>query len=83
MTEIDPDSVTVPAEYAQRKEMYCDLLSRGATPLMCVRYNLRFYHGLGIIAWADDDLFEMFTGDLMEVGDLWQICLGRCVICEL
>ncbi|KZV61091.1 hypothetical protein PENSPDRAFT_314079 [Peniophora sp. CONT] len=44
---------------------------------MCERYKLRFYHELGIIAWADDDLFETFTGDLMEGGDLWQICLGR------
>ena len=80
MHEIDIGNAIVPAEYTRREDMYYALLMRGATPEMCTRFKLRFYHELGIIAWADEELFEEFTGDLMEEGDLWQIYLGRCVI---
>ena len=59
------------------KETYRDLLARGATREMCIRYELRFYHDSGIIAYADEDLFDDFTGDLVETKDRWQICLGR------
>ena len=78
--DVDPNVDDIPAMYVDRKEMYLDLLSRGATREMCIRYQLRFHHGYGITAWADDDLFEEFSGDLMEGGDLWQIQLGRLVL---
>ncbi|VDC05027.1 unnamed protein product [Peniophora sp. CBMAI 1063] len=75
--DVDLDNLVVPPEYVQREKMYQTLLSRGATREMCIQYKLRFYDELGIIAWANDDLFDEFTGDLMKEGDLWQICLGR------
>lgn len=78
--EVEPDVADMPAMYKEREEMYHDLLSRGATREMCVRYQLRFHHEYGIVAWADDDLFEEFTGKVMEDGDLWQIHLGRFVL---
>ena len=47
---------------------------------MCERYDLQFYPASGIIAWADDDLFDDFTGELVQEGDRWQIYIGRYVV---
>ena len=58
-------------------EDYLALLSRGATPLMCDRYNLEFTNENGIVAWADPELYEVYAGSAMQIGDFWKIYLGR------
>ncbi len=69
--------LNIPPEYKYREPEYRELLGRGATPLMCEVYNLEFTPESGIIAWADDDLFEEFANEeMVEVGR-WKIYLGR------
>ncbi|KZV61092.1 hypothetical protein PENSPDRAFT_759633 [Peniophora sp. CONT] len=83
LRDIDPATAEhEPLAYITRKEMYHALLSRGATREMCVRYDLRFHPDSGIIAYADGDLFEDFTGELVKEGDRWQLCLGRRICLE-
>ncbi|KAK4705562.1 hypothetical protein P7C70_g643, partial [Phenoliferia sp. Uapishka_3] len=53
------------------------LLSRGATPEMISLFQLEFADEDGIIAWADDGVFEAFSGEEMQEGDTWKISLGR------
>ena len=81
LLEIEPDAIRArPERYAELERDYKELLSRGATRQMCERYDLQFYPASGIIAWADDDLFDDFTGELVQEGDRWQIYIGRYVI---
>ena len=56
---------------------YTQLLRRGATRLMCETFYLEFTKEDGIFAWADQNLYEEFSGPLMLPGDFWKIHLGR------
>ncbi|KAJ8514507.1 hypothetical protein ONZ45_g7949 [Pleurotus djamor] len=73
------ETPSTPAPYRNREEEYEELLSRGATRLMCETFNLEYSQEGGIIAWADQTLFEEFTGDKMKKGDLWKIRVGRSI----
>ena len=53
--------------------------SRGATPLMCETFHLEFSPETGIVAWADGDIYDTFSGPEMKPGDFWKIQLGRCI----
>jgi hypothetical protein len=53
--------------------------SRGATRLMCETFHLEFNHKNGIVAWADGDIYDVFSGPQMKPGDFWKIQLGRCI----
>ncbi|KAK4705559.1 hypothetical protein P7C70_g644, partial [Phenoliferia sp. Uapishka_3] len=53
------------------------LLSRGATPQMISLYQLEFTDDEGIVGWADEDIFDAFSGNEMKKGDTWKIYLGR------
>jgi hypothetical protein len=44
---------------------------------MCETFHLSFSEKGGIIAWADDDIYEQFSGPAMLKGDFWKIALGR------
>ncbi|PPQ82502.1 hypothetical protein CVT26_012959 [Gymnopilus dilepis] len=81
LREIDTADWNPPEEYRAlgRDEEYWELIRRGATPLMCMTFDLEFSYERGIYAWADEDLFCEFSGSLMEPGDSWKISLGRCV----
>jgi hypothetical protein len=62
---------------------YTYLIARGATALMCKTFNLEFTSESGIIAWADEAIFEDFAaGSEMEKGDNWKIHLGRRVVLD-
>jgi len=44
---------------------------------MCETFQLSFSEQDGIIAWADGDIYEQFSGPAMLKGDFWKIALGR------
>ena len=44
---------------------------------MCETFHLSFSEEDGIIAWADDKIYEQFSGPAMLKGDFWKIHLGR------
>ena len=44
---------------------------------MCETFHLSFSDKDGIIAWADNDIYEQFCGPAMLKGDFWKIHLGR------
>lgn len=44
---------------------------------MCETFQLEFDKEEGISAWADEAIFEAFSGDRMAQGDRWRIRLGR------
>ncbi|KAJ7181698.1 hypothetical protein C8R43DRAFT_277534 [Mycena crocata] len=46
---------------------------------MCETFHLEFHPDVGIVAWADGDSYDDFSGPLMQEGDLWEIMLGRRV----
>ncbi|KAF4574249.1 hypothetical protein EYR40_006037 [Pleurotus pulmonarius] len=69
----------IPPMYVSREDEYEELLARGATRLMCETFELQFVPDVGIVAWADQNIFDEFTGEGMETGDEWKIRLGRCV----
>lgn len=58
---------------------FLTLLSRGATALMCFTFSLTYSDEEGIIAYADQELFDTFSGPAMRHGDHWAIHLGRRV----
>ncbi|KAJ7630981.1 hypothetical protein FB45DRAFT_1152655 [Roridomyces roridus] len=66
-----------PGEYYGDRGQYEELRQRGATRLMCLTFNLEFRSDVGIIAWADGDIYDEFAGPLMQEGDYWKIMLGR------
>lgn len=53
------------------------LLARGATRLMIATFQMTFDEEEGIVAWADDEIYERFSGPGMKPGDQWKIMLGR------
>lgn len=67
---------TMPEEYRSRHVEYIALIRRGATPRMCETFHLEFDKKQGIYAWADDDIFNTFSGSGMVEGDRWRIRLG-------
>ncbi len=69
--------LNIPPEYKHCEPEYRQLLGRGATPLMCEVYDLEFTPESGIIAWADDDLFEEFLNEEPSEDGHWMIYLGR------
>ncbi|KAJ7783830.1 hypothetical protein DFH07DRAFT_206331 [Mycena maculata] len=60
-------------------EKYEQLRQRGATRLMCETFHLEFHEDVGIVAWADGDIYEEFAGPVMQTGDFRKIMLGRRV----
>lgn len=46
---------------------------------MCETFHLEFDHKNGIVAWADGDIYDVFSGPKMKPGDFWKIQLGRCI----
>jgi hypothetical protein len=46
---------------------------------MCETFHLEFDHKTGIVAWADGDMYDAFSGPQMKPGDFWKIQLGRCI----
>jgi hypothetical protein len=81
LLDIDRDNEHVPDayRYCYPDREYFSLLERGATPLMCETFELEFSEEHGIIAWADDEIYDNFAGPMMKPGDLWKIHLGRRV----
>ncbi|KAL0948782.1 hypothetical protein HGRIS_008912 [Hohenbuehelia grisea] len=79
---LDPGVYLVPKEYRGREDEYRALLERGATRLMCETFHLEFRTDVGIIAWADTDLFAEFSGPGMLKHDTWCIRLGRRVVLD-
>ncbi|KAJ7169922.1 hypothetical protein C8R46DRAFT_217992 [Mycena filopes] len=63
--------------YSIDSDEYEQLRRRGATRLMCETFHLQFDSDTGITAWADGDLYDEFSGPLMQQGDFWKIMLGR------
>ncbi|KAH6907743.1 hypothetical protein BKA70DRAFT_1562847 [Coprinopsis sp. MPI-PUGE-AT-0042] len=61
---------------------YRQLIVRGATTLMISTFSLHFDPQEGIIAYADDTLFDEFSGPAMKDGDVWKIHLGSRVELE-
>jgi len=74
--DINPSACAPSSGYHNRAEFRA-LLQRGATRLMCETFHLSFSQKDGIIAWADDDIYEQFSGPAMLKGDFWKIHLGR------
>lgn len=72
----------LPKAYSNRGEEYDALLGRGATRAMCEQCELEFSDKRGIVAWADDGLFDAFSGPGMQEGDRWKIYLGRRIQLE-
>ena len=68
--------------FGRANEEYVALLSRGATRGMCVRYHLEFTNATGIVAWADEELYDTYAGPEMRDGDFWKIYLGRRIELE-
>jgi hypothetical protein len=44
---------------------------------MCETFHLQFTPETGIVAWADDAIYEQFSGQAMKKGHFWKILLGR------
>ncbi|KIJ48506.1 hypothetical protein M422DRAFT_28447 [Sphaerobolus stellatus SS14] len=66
-----------PSSFKGTREEYTALLQRGATRLMIATFHMDFKDETGIIAWADQDLYELWTTDIMKDGDYWKLMLGR------
>ncbi|KIJ48523.1 hypothetical protein M422DRAFT_247871 [Sphaerobolus stellatus SS14] len=65
-----------PATFLGSQEEYTALLERSATRLMIDTFHLSIKNTTGIIAWADQELFDTWTTDAMGYGDCWKIMLG-------
>ncbi|THH04738.1 hypothetical protein EW145_g5301 [Phellinidium pouzarii] len=44
---------------------------------MCEVFILEFTEEVGIVAWADQDIFDAHSSPMMKNGHLWKIYLGR------
>lgn len=64
------------------KADFTHLLKRGATRLMVETFSLEFTPEDGIFAWADQELFDEFSGPAMKVGHKWRIHLGRKIMLD-
>lgn len=77
LLDITPAVSVPPAMYYYRAEEFRALLRRGVTRLMCETFHLEFSNINRIFAWADEDIYEQFSGPAMQHGDFWKIHLGR------
>lgn len=68
--------------YADNPTAFGTLVSRGATPAMVELYQLEWTDEEGIVAWADEDLFDEFSSDSMKEGAKWKIYLGRRIVLD-
>ncbi|KAK0193390.1 hypothetical protein F5146DRAFT_380232 [Armillaria mellea] len=75
--DVLPPDLPVPDTYANSPTEFQSLMRRGATVAMCLRYELRFTRKHGIVARADEDLFDLVGNPAMEETDEWKIYLGR------
>ena len=73
----EPDPQVISSYSGSRFEYYSSLIERGATPVMCDTFNLEYTPYDGIVAWADQGIFDAFAGPGMPEGDKWKIYLGR------
>lgn len=74
--DVLPPNLPVPDTYANSPTEFQSLMRRGVTVAMCLRYKLRFTRKHGIVARADEDLFDLVGNPAMEETDEWQIYLG-------
>ncbi|KAJ7630979.1 hypothetical protein FB45DRAFT_1152650 [Roridomyces roridus] len=77
---LDDERYEYPPEYISsesRRAEYEQLRRRGASRLMCLTFNLEYDSDVGIIAWADGEIYDAFSGPLMQQGDFWKFLLGR------
>jgi hypothetical protein len=77
LLDINPSASAPSPDYHNNVEQFRALLQRGATRLMCETFHLSFSEKEGIVAWADHDIYELFSGPAMPKGDFWKIHLGR------
>lgn len=76
-------AVSMPSEWLGRDIWeYNALRFRGATHDMINLFQMEFTHESGIVAWADDELYDRFSGSAVLKGDQWKIMLGRCIALE-
>ena len=52
-----------------RRDAFITLLKRGATEVMCYKFSLEFSQEQGIVVWADEVIYEKFSGPGMREGD--------------
>ncbi|KIO24343.1 hypothetical protein M407DRAFT_26250 [Tulasnella calospora MUT 4182] len=76
LLEVD-SSDDLPRGWNGTYEMYEALLARGVTRLMIATFQVTFAEEEGIVAWADDEIYQHFSGPGMKKGDQWGIMLGR------
>ncbi|KAF5329508.1 hypothetical protein D9619_009326 [Psilocybe cf. subviscida] len=75
---INEDDSRPPDEYrGRRRSEHRELLSRGATRLMCETFHLEIMADGGIHAWVDWEIYRNFAFPQMQNGDFWKIHLGR------
>ena len=74
---VEPDPQVIASYSGSRFEYYRNLIERGATPVMCDTFNLEYTPYNGIVAWADQSIFDAFAGPGMPEGNKWKIYLGR------
>jgi hypothetical protein len=81
-----PEPTVIPADQIPEAQLarttaeeYTELISRGATPQMCATYELEFTHEEGIVLWADDRVFDHFSGPAIKEGDFWKIYIGHAI----
>ncbi|KAF8322301.1 hypothetical protein DL93DRAFT_2223884 [Clavulina sp. PMI_390] len=75
---VDASEVHRPFEIPS--EHYSQLIGRGASREMIQQFQLSYDEQTGIFAWADQDLFDMYSSSLMAEGDTWKIALGRQIV---
>src|ERR1700761_2626509 len=88
--EVDEELPALPAYLVKRcgtdskaaQRVFRLLLERGATEAMCERFRLHFSSQGGIVAFADQELYEEFSGAAMNPSDVWKIHVGRSVDLE-
>ncbi|KAF9643205.1 hypothetical protein BDM02DRAFT_3192056 [Thelephora ganbajun] len=69
----------IPLEYLNREEEFAQLVSRGVSCSMCQRFCMEFSTDEGIVLWADEPTFDLFSPGWMEEGSCWKIFIGRAV----
>jgi hypothetical protein len=70
-------AIAVPLMYSNRTTELRELLARGASAEMCMRYHLMFSSTSGIIALADDLVHAEYGGPAMDSDAHWYIYIGR------
>jgi hypothetical protein len=74
LLDVDRENECLPEAYRNRNWSledqggYFCLLERGATRLMCETFELEFSQQHGILACADDEIYETFSGWRMALA---------------